>query len=112
DILPGNAAETILGPTATPEAVAALSHKLGLDLPAYVRYARWIGGALHGARRRPRARCGRLCGRPARPDGRRGRHGSEPGRNRGAELLARDPARAPVRGDAQTRACGRISGLA
>ena len=34
DILPGNAAETILGPTATPEAVAALSHKLGLDLPA------------------------------------------------------------------------------
>ena len=47
-ILPGNAAETILGPTATPEAVAALSHKLGLDLPAYVRYARWIGGALHG----------------------------------------------------------------
>lgn len=47
-ILPGNAAETMLGPTATPEAVAALSHKLGLDLPAPVRYVRWIGGALHG----------------------------------------------------------------
>ena len=48
EILPGNAAQTMLGPTATPEAVAALSHKLGLDLPAPVRYARWIGGALHG----------------------------------------------------------------
>ena len=48
NILPGNAAETILGPTATPEAVAALSHKLGLDQPAPIRYAHWIGGALRG----------------------------------------------------------------
>jgi peptide/nickel transport system permease protein len=48
EILPGDAAQTMLGPTATPEAVAALSHKLGLDLPAPVRYAHWIGGALHG----------------------------------------------------------------
>src|SRR5580692_9465810 len=47
-ILPGDAAQTMLGPTATPEAVAALSHKLGLDLPAPIRYLRWIGGALHG----------------------------------------------------------------
>src|ERR1700690_4556196 len=47
-ILPGDAAETMLGSTATPEAVAALSHKLGLDLPAPIRYAHWIGGALHG----------------------------------------------------------------
>jgi peptide/nickel transport system permease protein len=47
-ILPGDAAQTMLGPTATPEAVAALSHKLGLDAPAAVRYARWIGGALRG----------------------------------------------------------------
>jgi peptide/nickel transport system permease protein len=47
-ILPGDAAQTMLGPTATPEAVAALSHKLGLDLPAPIRYARWISGALHG----------------------------------------------------------------
>ena len=47
-ILPGDAAQTMLGPTATSEAVAALSHKLGLDLPAPVRYARWIGGALRG----------------------------------------------------------------
>ncbi len=48
NILPGDAAETMLGPTATPEAVAALSHKLGLDSPAPIRYAHWIGGALHG----------------------------------------------------------------
>jgi peptide/nickel transport system permease protein len=48
NILPGNAAETMLGPTATPEAVAALAHKLGLDQPAPVRYAHWIAGALHG----------------------------------------------------------------
>jgi peptide/nickel transport system permease protein len=48
EILPGDAAQTMLGPTATPDAVAALSHKLGLDLPAPVRYARWIGGALRG----------------------------------------------------------------
>src|SRR3984957_12820930 len=47
-ILPGDAAQTMLGPTATPEAVAALSHKLGLDLPAPIRYVRWIGGAMHG----------------------------------------------------------------
>jgi peptide/nickel transport system permease protein len=48
NILPGDAAQTMLGPTATPEAVAALSHKLGLDQSAPVRYARWIGGALSG----------------------------------------------------------------
>ena len=48
NILPGNAAQTMLGPTATPEAVASLSHKLGLDHPAPIRYAHWIGGALRG----------------------------------------------------------------
>jgi peptide/nickel transport system permease protein len=48
NILPGNAAQTMLGPTATPEAVAALAHKLGLDQPAPIRYAHWIGGALGG----------------------------------------------------------------
>ena len=48
NILPGDAAQTMLGPTATPEAVASLSHKLGLDHPAPIRYAHWIGGALSG----------------------------------------------------------------
>ena len=48
EVLPGNAAETMLGASATPEAVAALSHKLGLDQPFLTRYASWIGGALRG----------------------------------------------------------------
>jgi peptide/nickel transport system permease protein len=48
NILPGDAAQTMLGPTATPEAVAALSHKLGLDQPAPIRYLNWIGAALSG----------------------------------------------------------------
>jgi peptide/nickel transport system permease protein len=48
EVLPGNAAETMLGASATPEAVAALAHKLGLDQPWHVRYLAWIGGALHG----------------------------------------------------------------
>lgn len=46
--LPGNAAEVMLGDTATPEAVAALSHKLGLDRPALSRYLEWTGGLLQG----------------------------------------------------------------
>jgi peptide/nickel transport system permease protein len=48
EILPGNAAETMLGASATPEAVAALAHKLGLDRPWPLRYLAWIGGALRG----------------------------------------------------------------
>ena len=48
EILPGNAAQTILGASATPEAVAALAHKLGLDQPFAARYGAWILGALRG----------------------------------------------------------------
>ena len=48
EVLPGDAAETMLGPTATPEAVAALARKLGLDLPLHVRYATWIAGLARG----------------------------------------------------------------
>ena len=48
EVLPGNAAETMLGASATPEAVAALAHKLGLDQPAPARYLAWIGGAFAG----------------------------------------------------------------
>ena len=43
-VLPGNAAEVMLGATATPEAVQALSAKLGLDRPPLVRYAQWMKG--------------------------------------------------------------------
>lgn len=48
EILPGNAAQTMLGASATPEAVAALAHKLGLDLSVSARFVNWIGGALRG----------------------------------------------------------------
>ena len=48
EILPGNAAQTMLGASATPEAVAALAHRLGLDQPAPARYLAWVGAALSG----------------------------------------------------------------
>jgi peptide/nickel transport system permease protein len=48
DLLPGNVAQVILGDTATPESIATLEHKLGLDRPAFVRYSDWIGGLLQG----------------------------------------------------------------
>jgi peptide/nickel transport system permease protein len=48
DILPGNAALTILGADASSDAVAALSHKLGLDQPPLQRYLGWIFGLLSG----------------------------------------------------------------
>jgi len=48
EILPGNAAEVLLGPDAAPEAVAALAAKLGLDQPAWQRYGQWLAGLLTG----------------------------------------------------------------
>ena len=48
EVLPGDAAQTMLGASATPEAVAALAHKLGLDQPFATRYLAWIGDALRG----------------------------------------------------------------
>jgi peptide/nickel transport system permease protein len=46
--IPGNPAQVILGQKATKEAVAALTHKLGLDEPWYVQYVKYIGGLLRG----------------------------------------------------------------
>jgi peptide/nickel transport system permease protein len=48
ELLPGNAAELILGESATPESLAALQAKLGLDRPPLERYLDWVGGALQG----------------------------------------------------------------
>ena len=48
DVLPGNAAEVMLGESATPESVAALSARLGLDRPAFVRYTDWMRGLAVG----------------------------------------------------------------
>jgi peptide/nickel transport system permease protein len=48
ELLPGNAAEVILGDTATPESLAALNAKLGLDRPPLTRYIEWTSGLLQG----------------------------------------------------------------
>ncbi|MCD6076495.1 MAG: putative type dipeptide/oligopeptide transport system, permease component [Ramlibacter sp.] len=48
EILPGNAAQILMGPDASPEAVAALAEKLGIDRPAAARYWEWVTGMLHG----------------------------------------------------------------
>ena len=48
ELLPGNAAEIILGDTATPESLAALQAKLGLDRAPLQRYADWVTGLLQG----------------------------------------------------------------
>jgi peptide/nickel transport system permease protein len=48
EVLPGNAAQMLMGADASPEAVAALEKKLGLDLPATSRYLAWIAALLQG----------------------------------------------------------------
>ena len=47
-LLPGDAASEMLGQSATPQAVAALRAKLGLNDPAPVRYLHWLAGLLTG----------------------------------------------------------------
>jgi peptide/nickel transport system permease protein len=47
-LTPGDAAQAILGADATPETVARLREQLGLDLPLYEQYLRWLGSAIHG----------------------------------------------------------------
>lgn len=47
-VLPGDAAEVILGEGATPDQIAALRAQWGLDRPLIVRYLEWVGGMLHG----------------------------------------------------------------
>ena len=48
NLLPGDLAIAMLGDQATPEAVAALHQKLGLDLPLWQRYFQWLGAVLEG----------------------------------------------------------------
>jgi peptide/nickel transport system permease protein len=48
EILPGNAAQILMGPDASPEAVQALAAKLGIDRPPLERYFHWVGGMLTG----------------------------------------------------------------
>jgi len=48
DVLPGDPALLMLGTEARPDTLAALRHQMGLDLPAWQRYAVWLGGMLTG----------------------------------------------------------------
>jgi peptide/nickel transport system permease protein len=47
-LIPGNAAQQLLGPEATPEQVNQLEQQLGLNRSGVVRYLDWLKGAVHG----------------------------------------------------------------
>jgi len=47
-ILPGNAAQMILGEFALPEQLRALERQFGLDDPWFVQYGRWLAGLVSG----------------------------------------------------------------
>jgi len=47
-LLPGDPATAILGQHATPERVAAMREYLGLDLPLWQQYLRYVGGLFQG----------------------------------------------------------------
>ena len=61
EILPGNAAQILMGPDASPEAVQALAHKLGIDRPAVERYWNWVSGLLVGDLGLTATRTARRC---------------------------------------------------
>jgi peptide/nickel transport system permease protein len=48
NLLPGDAAQALLGENATEQDVAALRARLHLDQPFFERYLRWLGGVLTG----------------------------------------------------------------
>ena len=48
EALPGDAAQAVLGQSATPEALANLREEMGLNRPALTRYFEWLGGILQG----------------------------------------------------------------
>jgi len=48
NLLPGDVAQSILGQSTTPEALANLRRDLGLNDPALTRYVTWLGGAVQG----------------------------------------------------------------
>ena len=47
-VAPGDVARTIAGRQATPETVALIQHRLGLDLPIWRQYLGFVGRALRG----------------------------------------------------------------
>ena len=47
-LLPGNPALVKAGPMATPQYIAEMKQKMGLDQPLHVQYGRYVAGLLHG----------------------------------------------------------------
>ena len=47
-IAPNDVARTLAGRQATPETVALISHRLGLDQPVWKQYLDFLGNAIHG----------------------------------------------------------------
>jgi peptide/nickel transport system permease protein len=47
-VVPSNVARTLAGRQASPQTVALVQHRLGLDLPLWRQYLGWIGRALRG----------------------------------------------------------------
>ncbi|MDF1747269.1 MAG: ABC transporter permease [Alphaproteobacteria bacterium] len=48
ELLPGDVAQLLLGTEVQPDTLAAIRAQLGLDRPAMLRYADWIGGLMIG----------------------------------------------------------------
>lgn len=48
NLLPGSAGQQLIGIDATPDQIADLERKLGLDRPATARYREWLRGAVRG----------------------------------------------------------------
>ncbi len=47
-LTPGDPAQILLGPLATPDDLARLREQLGLDRPVLIQYIRWASHAVHG----------------------------------------------------------------
>lgn len=47
-LIPGDPARLIAGESASQETIQNVTHRLGLDQPLPVQYARWMAGVLHG----------------------------------------------------------------
>ena len=47
-VYPSDAARTLAGRQATPEVIALIKARLGLDQPVYIQYFRYLGNLLHG----------------------------------------------------------------
>ena len=48
ELVPGDAAQVMLGQQATPESLRGLREQMGLDRPPHIRYLDWIWNAVRG----------------------------------------------------------------